>query len=67
MCTTCIKCIGFAIPPIMENIPKIELAILLLGDFTYSRFSKDFAIPSKYIKTSCLQPMSIYNTLTQGG
>ncbi len=66
MSTTCVKCVGFAIPPIVENTPE-EPTIPSLGDFTYSRFSKDFAIFFEHIKTSCLQPMSICNTLTQGG
>jgi hypothetical protein len=37
-----------------------------LGGFIYSIFSKDFAILSKHIKTACLQPMPICNTLTHG-
>jgi hypothetical protein len=51
----------------MENTPKVEPTIPSLGGFTYSRFSKDFAIPSKHIKTSCLPPMSICNTLYTRG
>jgi len=55
------------LPPVVENTPKVEPTIPSLGGFTYFRFSKDFAIPSEHIKTSCLPPMSICNTLTQGG
>jgi hypothetical protein len=66
MCTTCNKCVDFAIFPIMENTPKVELTISSLGGFTYSRFSKHFAIPSKQIKISCSQPMAVCNTLTRG-
>jgi hypothetical protein len=51
----------------VENILKTKPTIHSLGAFTYSRFSKDFAIPSKQIKTSCLPSMFICNTLTQGG
>jgi hypothetical protein len=29
----------------VENNSKVELAIPSLGGFTFSRFSKDFAIP----------------------
>jgi hypothetical protein len=45
---TCIKCVGFAIPPppIVKNIPEVEPTIPSLGGFTYFRFSKDFAMPS---------------------
>jgi hypothetical protein len=53
-------------PSIGENTLEIELAIPQLGGFIYSTFSKDYVIPSKHIKTACLQPMSICNTLTQG-
>jgi hypothetical protein len=49
------------------HTPEVELAISSLRGFTYFKVSKDFAIPSKHIKTSCLPPMSICNTLTQGG
>jgi hypothetical protein len=48
----------------MENTLEAELAISSLGGYTYFRFSKDFAIPSRHIKIACLQPMSICNTLT---
>jgi hypothetical protein len=61
------KCVGFAIPPIVENTLEGKPAIPSLGAFTYFRFSEGSIIPLEHIKTSCLQPMSIYNTLTQGG
>jgi len=64
MCTTCIKCVGFAIPSIVENTPKTKPAIPSLKGFTYSRILKDSTIPLEHIKKSCLQPMSIYNSLT---
>jgi hypothetical protein len=51
----------------MKNTIKTQLAIPSMGGFTYFRFSKDFAIPSKHTRTSCLQPMFIGNTLTQEG
>jgi hypothetical protein len=65
MNATCIKCVGFAIPP-LENTFKAQLTILSLGGFIYFEFSKVFAMPLKHIKTSCLKPLSIYNTFIQG-
>jgi hypothetical protein len=50
----------------MKNIPKAKPTIPSLKGFTYSRISKDYTIPLEHIKISCLQPMSIYNTLTKG-
>jgi hypothetical protein len=50
----------------VENTPSVEFIVPELGGFTYSRLSKDFTIPLKHIKTACLQPMPICNTLTQG-
>jgi len=61
MCTTCIKCAAFAIPPIMENILETQSTILSLGFFTYFGLSKDF------IKTSSLQPMSQKNASSSEG
>jgi hypothetical protein len=69
MCSTCIKCVGFAIPPPpshLEKLPMQNLEYLNWGSFTYFRFSKDFTIPSQHIKTTCLQPMLICNTFTHG-
>jgi len=51
----------------VKNIPKAKPTIPSLKGFTYFRISKDYTIPLEHIKTSCLQPMSIYNTLTKGG
>jgi hypothetical protein len=42
------KCVGFAIPPIVENIFRVQPAIPSLQGFTYFGFSKDFTIPSKH-------------------
>jgi len=47
------KCVGFAIPPIVENTHETKLAIPSLGGFTYFRFSKGFVKPLEHIKTSC--------------
>ncbi len=49
----------------MENLLGTQLAIPSLGGFTYFEFSEVYAIPLEHTKTSCLEPMSIYNALIQ--
>jgi hypothetical protein len=44
------KCVGFAIPPIVENTHETKPVIPLLGGFTYFRFLKGFVMPLKHIK-----------------
>jgi hypothetical protein len=53
-------------PPSWKTLPKQNLQFLLLKGFTYSKISKDSTIPLEHIKSSCLQPTPIYNTLTWG-